>query len=52
MATTEKKVVLVTGVSSGFGQAIAAELDTRGYRVFGTTRQQPAAAGLGDSGSR
>lgn len=47
MTTNEKKVVLVTGVSSGFGQAIAAELDTRGYRVFGTTRKPSAAAPTG-----
>jgi NAD(P)-dependent dehydrogenase (short-subunit alcohol dehydrogenase family) len=39
MTTDERKVVLVTGVSSGFGQAIAAELQSRGHRVFGTTRR-------------
>ncbi len=36
------KVVLVTGASSGIGQAIARRLATRGWRVFGTSRQ-PAA---------
>jgi NAD(P)-dependent dehydrogenase (short-subunit alcohol dehydrogenase family) len=31
-------VVLVTGASSGFGQAIALALHARGHRVFGTAR--------------
>jgi NAD(P)-dependent dehydrogenase (short-subunit alcohol dehydrogenase family) len=35
---SEQKVVLVTGVSSGIGQAIALELAAAGYRVFGTVR--------------
>lgn len=43
MTTNESKVVLVTGASSGFGQAIAAQLHVRGHRVFGTMRQAPAA---------
>jgi NAD(P)-dependent dehydrogenase (short-subunit alcohol dehydrogenase family) len=49
MTTDERKVVLVTGVSSGFGQAIAAELQARGHRVFGTTRRPPAAEPSGCS---
>jgi NAD(P)-dependent dehydrogenase (short-subunit alcohol dehydrogenase family) len=32
------RVVLVTGASSGIGNAVAAVLSTRGYRVFGTSR--------------
>jgi NAD(P)-dependent dehydrogenase (short-subunit alcohol dehydrogenase family) len=42
-----RRVVLVTGTTSGFGRAIAAELDRRGHRVYGTSRHpQPSAAGL------
>jgi NAD(P)-dependent dehydrogenase (short-subunit alcohol dehydrogenase family) len=32
------KVVLVTGASSGLGQAVAAHLATLGHRVYGTSR--------------
>ncbi len=35
---TTPKVALVTGASSGFGQATAARLSAQGYRVFGTSR--------------
>jgi len=49
MTTDERKVVLVTGASSGFGQAIAAELHARGYRVFGTTRRPDVQAPPGCS---
>jgi NAD(P)-dependent dehydrogenase (short-subunit alcohol dehydrogenase family) len=47
MATDDRKVVLVTGVSSGFGHAIATELHGRGHRVFGTTRRPSASAPSG-----
>jgi len=49
MTTDESKVVMVTGVSSGFGQAIAAELQARGHRVFGTSRRASATAPSGCS---
>jgi NAD(P)-dependent dehydrogenase (short-subunit alcohol dehydrogenase family) len=35
---SEKKVVLITGSSSGNGQAIARLLAQRGFTVFGTSR--------------
>lgn len=40
----DRRVALVTGASSGFGQAIAQALHARGYRVFGTTRGRATAA--------
>jgi NAD(P)-dependent dehydrogenase (short-subunit alcohol dehydrogenase family) len=36
--TAARKVVLVTGVSSGIGEAIARKLAAAGYRVFGSVR--------------
>ena len=33
------KTVLVTGVSSGFGKAIAETLSAKGYNVYGTVRK-------------
>jgi NAD(P)-dependent dehydrogenase (short-subunit alcohol dehydrogenase family) len=38
MTKTTTKTVLITGVSSGIGQATAALLAGRGFQVFGTTR--------------
>jgi short-subunit dehydrogenase len=37
----DKKVVLVTGASSGLGRAIAALLFQKGYKVYGTSRKPP-----------
>lgn len=43
----EKKVVLVTGVTSGIGAATASLLSEQGFRVFGTTRRvNGSSAGL------
>jgi len=41
---TNKKVALVTGASSGFGELTAALLVTKGYRVFGTSRREQSAS--------
>ncbi len=40
----KQEVALVTGASSGFGQIIAHRLAQTGYRVFGTSRKELAAA--------
>ncbi len=43
---SEKKVVLITGVSSGIGQATARLLVQRGFTVFGTTRNLLGVEGI------
>jgi NAD(P)-dependent dehydrogenase (short-subunit alcohol dehydrogenase family) len=39
MTMSDQKTVIVTGASSGIGQAIAAHLRRSGWRVFGTMRR-------------
>lgn len=41
---TKRKVVLISGASSGIGRACAARLAQRGHIVYGTTRQNTAQA--------
>lgn len=47
METDSKKVVLITGASSGIGKLCAEHLLARGFRVFGTQRQAPPEGGAG-----
>lgn len=42
---SQERVVLVTGVSSGIGRAIAGLLSLNGFRVFGTAREKVEAKG-------
>ena len=39
---TSPKTLLITGVSSGFGRALAEEALAAGHRVVGTVRAEPA----------
>jgi NAD(P)-dependent dehydrogenase (short-subunit alcohol dehydrogenase family) len=41
-----KKVILITGISSGFGKSTARLLAEKGYKVYGTIREEAGSAGL------
>ncbi len=43
---SERKVALVTGISSGIGRATASLLSDRGFRNFGTVRETSKVSGL------
>src|SRR5262245_22619423 len=43
---SDQPVVLITGASSGVGQATARLLSRKGYRVFGTSRNPTGAAAI------
>jgi NAD(P)-dependent dehydrogenase (short-subunit alcohol dehydrogenase family) len=40
MAKLERKIALVTGASSGIGEATAERLARGGYKVYGTSRRR------------
>ena len=44
MKARNDRVVLITGASSGIGQACAAHLAKAGYRVYGASRKPPSDA--------
>jgi len=50
MTSLEKQVVLVTGCSTGIGQALARELQARGHRPFATARRLESIADLASEG--
>ncbi|MFL5488006.1 MAG: oxidoreductase [Gemmatimonadaceae bacterium] len=41
MSNVTRKIALVTGASSGIGEATAQRLATAGYKVYGTSRRAP-----------
>ena len=52
MTLVDGKVALVTGASSGIGEAVALKLRSLGYTVYGAARRVERMAGLADRGVR
>src|SRR5918998_4178315 len=52
MTLVDGKVALVTGASSGIGEAVALKLRSLGYKVYGAARRVERMAGLADRGVR
>jgi len=50
--TDKKQAVLITGVSSGIGKAIALELISAGFKVYGTVRKKEDGAYLSAHGGK
>jgi NAD(P)-dependent dehydrogenase (short-subunit alcohol dehydrogenase family) len=51
MSINHRGAVVVTGASSGIGQACALKLDRAGYQVFATVRKEKDAASLTQAAS-
>jgi NAD(P)-dependent dehydrogenase (short-subunit alcohol dehydrogenase family) len=47
MGNSNRKVILITGASSGLGKVCAGYLSQRGHRVFGTSRHPPSQKQVG-----
>lgn len=45
-----QQTILITGCSSGIGEALATELNQRGHRVYATARRPDTLAGLAQAG--